>query len=69
MHLIATIFLDPTNPVPGWHISKDYTDGSKFAKFVMDRELPNHIKFDIIDRHGSHKAGKANIDRGDPTVK
>jgi hypothetical protein len=35
----------------------------------MDRELPDHIKFDIIDRHGSHKAEKANIDRGDPTVK
>ncbi len=68
LHLIATICLDPTNPVPGWHISKNYTNGSKFVQFIIERELPEHIQFDIIDRHGAHKAGKANIDRGDPTV-
>ena len=61
--------MDPTNPVPGWHISKDYTNGSKFAQFLIDRELPELIQFDIIDRHGAHKAEKANIDRGDPTIK
>ena len=69
MHLIATICLDPTNPVPGWHISKDYTNGSKFANLILERELLSHIRFDFIDRHGSHKAEKANIESGDLTVK
>jgi hypothetical protein len=35
-----------------------------FEKFVSTRNLENHIEYDIIDRHGSHKAVQANLNRG-----
>jgi transposase len=64
LHVIATIALDKKHPVQAFSISEDYTNGSVFEQFVSTRNLANHIEYDIIDRHGSHKAVQANINRG-----
>ena len=68
VNLIATICLDWNTPVSHFEISERYTDGSIFAKFVSNRPLPDHVLFDILDRHGSHLSVKANEKRGDPSV-
>jgi hypothetical protein len=64
LHVIETIALDKKHPVQAFSISEDYTNGSVFEQFVTIRNLANHIDYDIIDRHGSHKAVQANINRG-----
>ena len=68
INLIATICLDWDDPVPYWELNEEYTDGSIYVHFVSDRTLSRHIKWDIQDRHKSHQATNANIERGDPTV-
>jgi hypothetical protein len=50
--------------VPSFTVSENYTNGSVFEEFISNRNLGNHVKYDIIDRHGSHKAVQANINRG-----
>ena len=68
LHVIATICLDPFNPVPAFQVSTEYTNGSVYSNFILNRELPQTIKFDIIDRHGAHKSTTANERRGDMSV-
>jgi hypothetical protein len=58
--MIATISLDKKHPVQTFSISEDYTNGSVFEQFISTINLANHIKYDIIDRHGSHKAVQTN---------
>lgn len=50
-------------------MSSEYTNGSVYSNFVLNRKLPQRIKFDIIDRHGAHKSTTANERRGDMSVK
>lgn len=69
LNLILTIALDPDHPVQYYEINVEYTDGGVFSDFVENRNLSNFIRFDIIDRHGSHKAVEANIKRGKKTIK
>jgi hypothetical protein len=68
LNLIATIALDIQNPVPYFEINEESTNGSIFANYIGKRTLPDHIRYDIIDRHSTHKSNKANIERGDPSV-
>jgi hypothetical protein len=68
LHVIATIFLDPFNPVPAFQVSNEYTNGSVYSNFILNRKLPQTIKFDIIDRNGAHKSTAANERRGDMSV-
>jgi hypothetical protein len=68
LNVIATCCLDFDNPIPYFEISEKYTNGSIFAKYVQNRNVPNHIRYDIQDRHSSHFATKANYSRGDPSV-
>jgi transposase len=69
LHVIATICLDPTNPVPMFKINTENTNGVKFGEYVEERELPKHIKFDIIDRHSAHKCVKANEQKDELSIK
>jgi len=69
LNVIASICLDLKKPVPYYQINDEYTNGSVFGDFVENRNLPDHIKYDIIDRHSSHKSINANIERGDIPVK
>jgi transposase len=68
LHVIATICLDPTNPVPAFQINTENTDGVKFGEYVEERTLPDFIKFDILDRHSSHKCVKANEQRDELSI-
>jgi hypothetical protein len=68
IHVIATICLDPTNFIPAFKINTCYTDGSVFGEFVENRNLPEHILYDIQDRHKLHSSIQANINRGTTPV-
>ena len=57
--------MNPENFICGWEISENYTNGSIYVDYIENRDILIHIKYDIIDRHGAHKAKKANVDRGD----
>jgi hypothetical protein len=67
LNIIASC-LDFDNPIPFFEISEKYTNGSIFAMYVRNRTLPDHILYDIQDRHSSHFATQANYSRGDPSV-
>jgi len=69
LNIIATVYLDYQNPIPYFEINEETTTGSIYAKYISDRVLPEHINFDIIDRHSTHRAYKSNIKRGDAPVK
>jgi len=47
LNIIATVYLDYQNPIPYFEINEETTTGSIYAKYVSDRVLPEHIKFDI----------------------
>ena len=69
LNLIATICLDFENPVPYFEINEENTTGSIYANYISHRTLPSHVKYDIIDRHSTHRSTKSNIIRGDRPVK
>jgi transposase len=64
LHEIFTIQHNLKNPVPAFTVSENYTNGSVFEEFISNRNLGDHVKYYIIDRHGSHKAVQININRG-----
>lgn len=39
-----------------------------YSNFILNKELPQTIKFDIINRHGAHRSTAANERRGDKSV-
>ena len=40
----------------------------QFIQIILERNLPDHIKYDIIDRHGSHKAKKSNEEKNEFSI-
>jgi hypothetical protein len=64
LHVITTIQLDLKNSVPLFTVSENYTNGSVLEEFILNKNLGDHVKYDIINRHGSHKAVQANINCG-----
>jgi len=64
LNVIATICLDFETPVPYFEINEVNTTGSIYANYISNRTLPDHVKYDIIDRHSAHRSTDSNIKRG-----
>lgn len=63
LNLIATICLDPDNPVPGFYFSEAYVDGVIFSHYIDKLRFPRLVKYDMIDGASYHKAKDSNIRR------
>lgn len=68
LNMIATIQLSHTDPIAYYEISTNYTNGAIFSEYVRERDMEPYVKWDIMDRHSSHKAVAANEKVGEIPV-
>lgn len=61
VNLIATICLDPSNPVPGFQFEDKNVNGVTYSYYIDKIMYPEQVKYDIIDRATFHDADDANI--------
>ena len=68
INLILSISLNPDYPVACYSIQKEYWNQDAFATYVNNRQHPNGMKYDVIDRASFHRAGKVKNIRSRMTV-
>jgi transposase len=61
VNLIATICLDPINPVPGFQFEDKNVDGVTFSYYIDNMNYPAMVQYDLIDGATFHSADAINI--------
>ena len=60
--------MDPSNPVPGFEVHDENINGARFSEYITDRELPDLVTHDLIDRASIHNARYSCLSTGKMTV-
>lgn len=64
INLIATICLDPDNPVPGFEFSDEYVNGVIFSHYVDGLDWSSIVTHDLMDKASFHVSRKGNEKKG-----